>query len=48
MSGIASIFGDNVIDKEGNRVDLKTRCTGKVVGIYFSAHWYIKIKNTYH
>jgi len=39
MSGVAAIFNDNVHDKAGNKVDLKTTCAGKVVGIYFSAHW---------
>ena len=39
MSGVESIFKDKVHDKEGKVVDLKSTCTGKVVGIYFSAHW---------
>jgi thiol-disulfide isomerase/thioredoxin len=39
MSGVANLFGENVYDKEGKRVDLKARCAGKIVGIYVSAHW---------
>ena len=39
MAGVAAIFGNDVHDKSGNKVDLKTKCAGKVVGIYFSAHW---------
>jgi hypothetical protein len=40
MAGVATIFNDNVHDKSGNKVDLKTKCADKIVGIYFSAHWY--------
>jgi hypothetical protein len=39
MSGVEAIFQNNVHDKQGNKVDLKSKCAGKVVGIYFSAHW---------
>ena len=40
MSELAEIFnGGSVVDKSGNVVDLKTHCAGKIVGIYFSAHW---------
>ena len=39
MAGVAALFGNDVHDKAGNKVDLKTTCAGKVVGIYFSAHW---------
>ena len=36
MSGAFNLFGDNVYDKAGQKVDLKAKCAGKVVGIYFS------------
>ena len=39
MAAVAQLFGDHVQDKSGQKVDLKTNCAGKVVGIYFSAHW---------
>ena len=39
MSGVAKLFGEHVHDKAGQKVDLATKCAGKVVGIYFSAHW---------
>lgn len=39
MSGVSNLFGENVYDKDGNKVDLKTKCAGKIVGIYVSAHW---------
>lgn len=43
MAAIASIIGgSSVVDKSGNSVDVNTKCAGKIVGIYFSAHWYIQ------
>jgi len=34
-----SILADHVIDKDGSKVDLATALKGKVVLLYFSAHW---------
>ena len=39
MAAIANLFGDNVMDKEGNKVDLKSKCAGKIVGILIAHHW---------
>lgn len=40
MAGIAGIIGkSSVFDNNGNQVDLKTHCSGKIVSIYFSANW---------
>lgn len=39
MSGAANLLGANVVNKSGEKVDIATSCEGKVVGIYFSAHW---------
>ena len=40
MAGLKELFGDNVIDKQGNKVDLATLGgADKSLGIYFSAHW---------
>ena len=39
MSGIASLVGDNVSNKSGEKVNVAEHCAGKVVGLYFSAHW---------
>lgn len=40
MSGFDALFGDSpVVGKDGNKIDLKSYCAGKIVGIYFSAHW---------
>ena len=40
MAGVAKLFeGGIVTDKKENIIDLKSHCAGKIVGIYFSAHW---------
>ena len=39
MSGVAKLLGDKVLNKKGETVDLANHCAGKVVGLYFSAHW---------
>ncbi len=39
MSGAGEILGSNIVNKKGEKVDIKSAFSGKVVGIYFSAHW---------
>ena len=39
MSGAAKLFGSKVVNKQGANVDIAGTCAGKIVGIYFSAHW---------
>ena len=39
MAAVAALFGENVQNKNGEIQDLNKVCAGKVVGIYFSAHW---------
>ena len=40
MSALATLFGDNLLKKEGESVATSTVCSaGKVIGLYFSAHW---------
>ena len=39
MSGVAKLLSDKVLNKNGEPVDLVKNCAGKVVGLYFSAHW---------
>lgn len=39
MSGAGKILGANIVNKQGAKVDIAKECAGKVVGLYFSAHW---------
>ncbi|CAF0917287.1 unnamed protein product [Didymodactylos carnosus] len=39
MAGVAKIVGNDIVDKAGNKVNIAEKSSGKVVGIYFSAHW---------
>jgi hypothetical protein len=42
MAGVAKIFDRHVRDKSNKEVDLNDKkYKGKVIGIYFSAHWYV-------
>jgi hypothetical protein len=42
MDGVAKIFDGHVLDKSNKQVDLNDKkYKGKVIGIYFSAHWYV-------
>jgi hypothetical protein len=40
MSGVASLIGDNVLNKAGEKVNVGEHCAGKVVGLYFSVSIY--------
>ncbi|CAF0902929.1 unnamed protein product [Didymodactylos carnosus] len=41
MANVASIVGPNIVDKSGQKVDLNSQqFAGKVIGLYFSGHWY--------
>ena len=48
MAAIDALFcRETIIDKNGKIVDLKNRCAGKIVGVYFSSNWNeISIKTT--
>ena len=36
MSGVADLFKESrVSNKKGKKIDLKSHCTGKLVGLYF-------------
>jgi hypothetical protein len=40
MAAIDALFDREVIiDNNGKIIDLKKRCAGKIVGIYFSSNW---------
>lgn len=39
MSGALEIFGTSLINQSGENVKVEEHCPGKVIGIYFSAHW---------
>jgi hypothetical protein len=36
MSGVSDLFKESkVSNKKGKKIDLKSHCTGKLVGLYF-------------
>ncbi|CAF1498403.1 unnamed protein product [Didymodactylos carnosus] len=40
MAGVALLVGDNIINKSGEIIDLKSeQYSGKIIGLYFAAHW---------
>ncbi|CAF3094057.1 unnamed protein product [Rotaria sp. Silwood2] len=40
MAGVAKLFDGHILDKSNGLVDLNNeKCKGKVIGLYFSAHW---------
>ena len=40
MAAIDALFDrEPIIDNNGKVIDLKKRCAGKIVGIYFSSNW---------
>jgi hypothetical protein len=40
MAAIDALFDrEPIIDNNGNVIDLKKLCAGKIVGIYFSSNW---------
>ena len=42
MAGVAKLFDGHIVNKSNEVVDLNDEnYQGKVIGLYFSAHWYI-------
>jgi hypothetical protein len=42
MAGVAKFFDGHIRDKLNEEVDLNDeKYKGKVIGLYFSAHWYV-------
>ena len=39
MSAVSEILGTNVYNNLGHRIDVATHCSGKIVGLFFSAQW---------
>ena len=39
MTAASEILGTNVYNNQGHRIDIKTHCAGKIVGLYFAAQW---------
>lgn len=40
MAGVAALFDGHIRDKSNQQVDLTDeKYKGKVIGLYFSAHW---------
>mgnify|MGYP006892796052 FL=1 len=42
MAGIDKLLGESVLNKSNEKVDFNDeKYKGKVIGLYFSAHWYV-------
>jgi hypothetical protein len=42
MAGIAKLFGGHILNKSNKEIDLnKKKYKGMIIGLYFSAHWYV-------
>jgi nucleoredoxin len=42
MAGVAKLFDGHILDKSNKEVNLNDeKYKGKVIGLYFSAHWYV-------
>ena len=40
MAGVAKLFDGHIVNKSNEEVDLNSDTyKGKVIGLYFSAHW---------
>lgn len=43
MSEVAKLFDGHIISKASEDVDLNDeRYKGKIIGLYFSAHWFVR------
>jgi len=43
MTGVAKLFDGHILNKSNEEVDLNDdKYKGKVIGLYFSAHWYVQ------
>ncbi len=43
MAGVAKLFDGHILNKSNEEIDLNDeKYKGKVIGLYFSAHWYLK------
>lgn len=42
MAGVAKLFDGHIMNKSNEEVDLNDEAyKEKVIGLYFSAHWYV-------
>jgi len=42
MAGVAKLFDGHIIDTSNKEIDLNDKqYKGKIIGLYFSAHWYV-------
>ena len=42
MAGIEKLIATGIVDKSGNDVtSIGEKLKGKIVGLYFSAHWFV-------
>jgi len=42
MAGIAKLFDGHILNKSNKEIDLnKKKYKGMIIGLYFSAHWYV-------
>jgi len=43
MAGVAKLFDGHILNKSNEEIDLNDdKYKGKVIGLYFSAHWSVK------
>ena len=44
MTGVAKFFDGHILNKSKEDVDLNDdKYKGKIIGLYFSAHWYVYV-----
>ncbi len=43
MAGVEKLFDGHILNKSNEEIDLNDeKYKGKVIGLYFSAHWYVQ------
>lgn len=42
MAGVAKLFDGHIVNQSNEEINLNDeKYKGKVIGLYFSAHWYV-------
>ena len=48
MAGLTKLFDGNILNKSNQKVDLNDeKYKGKVIGLYFSAHWSVELNHLF-
>ena len=48
MAGVAALFDGHILNKSKQEIDLNDqKYKGKVIGLYFSAHWFVSHFNLF-